>query len=67
MNQQEISVVMEGYVASHPFLDKAVAVVGAEAVASINASLGMVRPATNMRVSPGLRPSQIHEAGSADV
>jgi len=67
VNQQEMSAVMEGYVASHPFLEDSVALVGVEAVASINASVGAVRPATSMRVDPGFRPSQLHQGGSRDV
>lgn len=67
MNQQEMSVLMEGYVASHPFLDDSVALVGAEAIVSINASVGKVRPATNMRVDPGFRPGNLHDAEWTDV
>jgi len=58
---EEVAEVAEGYFASHPFLNTAVSIVGAEAIAGINAAVGEVHQASSNQVNPGYDPQGIFE------
>lgn len=59
MNDEE-SVLAQGYFQSHAFLKDAVALLGGEALANINAAVGNVPAASSIHISPGYSPANIH-------
>ena len=59
-NDQEAEV-GRGYLSSHPFLSDAVGIVGAEAMAGINAAVGAVQQSSSHLVSPCFDPRAIHQ------
>ena len=58
---EPVAEVAEGYFSSHPYLDAAVGIVGAEAIAGINEAVGQVHQASSNQVNPGYDPQGIFE------
>lgn len=58
---EPVAEVAEGYFSSHSYLDTAIGIVGAEAIAGINAAVGQVHQASSNNVNPGYDPQGIFE------
>ena len=59
LSEQEVEV-GQSYFSSHPFLSKAVELVGSEALVNINAAVGQVHQASSHLVSPCYDPRGIY-------
>lgn len=58
---ESVAEVADGYFTSHPYLDVAVGIVGAEAIAGINTAVAEVHQASSNQVNPGFDPQGIFE------
>lgn len=59
-SEENATLLGAAYLASHPYLEADIEIVGVEAIADINAAVGTVREASSHLVSPCFDPRGIH-------